>query len=99
MSEFEIASLDYRTATLAARYAANWIAGASVFIAVLQTGIVAWGIREVVRANRDRARQAEAQARAADQRDTENMHRLDEQSRRLDALIDGQAERRRASDA
>ena len=118
MSEFEIASLDYWTATLAARHWANWIAGValavSAAVGAAQCGIVAWGIREMVRANRDRARQAdaqaraaersaeaqtraaerraEAQARAADQRHTESM-------RRLDALIDGQAEQRRASDA
>ena len=92
MSEFEIASLDYQVATLAARRAANWIASASAFIAVLQTGLVAWGIREMVRANRDRTRQTEAQTRAADQRHAENM-------RRIDALLEGQAEQRRASDA
>ena len=107
MSEFEIASLDYQTATLAARHWANWIAGialaVSAAVGAAQCGIVAWGIREMVRANRERARQAdaqaraaerraEAQARAADQRHTESM-------RRLDALIDGQAEQRRASDA
>ena len=110
MSEFEIASLDYQVATLAARHWANWIAGASAFIAVLQTGLVAWGIREMVRANRDRTRQTEAQTRAADQRHAENMRRLDalieeqaEQRRASDAqtraLIEGQAEQRRASDA
>ena len=106
MSEFEIASLDYQVATLAARRAANWIASASAFIAVLQTGLVAWGIREMVRANRDRTRQTEAQTRAADQRHAENMRRIDallegqaEQRRALDALIEGQAEQRRASDA
>ena len=106
MSEFEIASLDYQVATLAARHWANWIAGASAFIAILQTGLVAWGIREMVRANRDRTRQTEAQTRATDQRHTENMRRIDaliegqaEQRRALDALIEGQAEQRRASDA
>ena len=110
MSEFEIASLDYQTATLAARHSANWIAGAALAVSALvgaaQCAIVAWGIREMVRANRDRMRQAEVQTRAADQRHTENMRRLDaliegqaEQRRAFDALIEGQAEQRRASDA
>ena len=136
MSEFEIASLDYQTATLAARHWANRIAGialaVSAAVGAAQCAIVAWGIREMVRANRDRARRAdeqaraaerradeqaraaerraeaqtraaerraEAQARAADQRHAENMAALAEQSRRLDALIEEQAERRRAGDA
>ena len=92
MSEFEIASLDYRAATLAARHWANWIAATSAFIAVLQTGLVAWGVREMARANRDGMRRTEARTRAADRRHAEDM-------RRLDALIEGQAERRRALDA
>ena len=114
MSEFEIASLDYQTATLAARHWANWIAGfalaVSAAVGAAQCAIVAWGIREMVRANRERARQADtqaraaerradAQARAADQRHTENMAALSEQSRRLDALIEGQAEQRQALNA
>lgn len=96
MSEFEIASLDYRTATLAARRSANWVAGAALAVSALvgaaQRAVVAWGVREMVRANRDRMRQAEARTRAADRRHTESM-------RRIDALIEGQAERRRASAA
>ena len=96
MSEFEIANLDYQTATLAARRWANGIAGAALAVSALvgaaQCAIVAWGIREMARANHDRMRRAEAQTRAADQRHTENM-------RRLDALIEGQAEQRRASAA
>ena len=106
MSEFEIASLDYQVATLAARRAANWIASASAFIAVLQTGLVAWGVREMVRANRDGMRRTEARTRAADRRHAENMRRIDaliegqaERRRALDALIEEQAERRRASGA
>ena len=96
MSEFEIASLDSRTATLAARRWANWIAGAALAVSALvgaaQCAIVAWGVREMVRGNRDRMRRAEARTRAADRRHTENM-------RRLDALIEGQAEQRRANAA
>ena len=125
MSEFEIASLDYQTATLAARHWANWIAGlalaVSAAVGAAQCAIVAWGIREMVRANRERARQtdeqaraaerraeaqthaaerrAEAQTRAADQRHAENMAALAEQSRRLDTLIEGQADQRQALNA
>ena len=112
MSEFEIASLDYYTATLAARHMANWIAATGVFVSVLQTGIVAWGIREMVRANRERGRRADAQAllderrlderRRADEQRHEEQLRADaqrhvENMRRLDTLIEGQAERRRDS--
>ena len=114
MSEFEIASLDYRTATLAARHWANWIAGlalaVSAAVGAAQCAIVAWGIREMVRANRERARQtdeqaraaerrAEAQTRAADQRHAENMTALAEQGRRFDTLIEGQADQRQALNA
>ena len=103
MSEFEIAGLDYQTATLSARHWANWIAGlalaVSAAVGAAQCAIVAWGIREMVRANRERARQADAQTRAADQRHTENMAALSDQSRRLDALIEGQAEQRQALNA
>ena len=114
MSEFEIASLDYRTATLAARHWANWIAGlalaVSAAVGAAQCAIVAWGIREMVRANRERARQtdeqaraaerrAEAQTRAADQRHAENRTALAEQGRRFDTLIEGQADQRQALNA
>ena len=125
MSEFEIASLDYQTATLSARHWANWIAGLALAVSAAvdaaQCAIVAWGIRKMVRANRDRAhrvdaqalaaerhadaqalaaeRRAEAQTRAADQRHAENMAALSEQSRRLDALIEGRAEQRQALNA
>lgn len=123
MSEFELASLDYRTATLAARHMANWIAATGIFVSVLQTGIVAWGIREMIRANRERGQRADAQARTderrlderrradeqrheeqlqADERRYEERLRADEQRhvenmRRLDTLIEGQAEQRRGS--
>lgn len=114
MSEFEIASLDYQAATLSARHWANWIAGIALAVSAAvdaaQCAIVAWGIRKMVRANRERAhradaqalaaeRRAEAQTRAADQRHAENMAALSEQSRRLDALIEGQAEQRQALNA
>ena len=110
MSEFEIASLDHRAATLAARHWANWIAGAALAVSAVvgaaQCAIVAWGIREMARANRDGMRRTEARTRAADRRHAEDMRRLDalierqaERRRALDALIERQAERRRALDA
>ncbi len=92
MSEFEIASLDYQAATLAIREVGVWIAAAHVAVGVLQAAVVGYGIHAMIRANRDRAAQVEAQTRAADQRHVENM-------RRLDAVIEGQAEQRRVSDA
>ena len=110
MSEFEIASLDYQAATLAIREIGVWIAAAHVAVGVLQAAVVGYGIHAMIRANRDRAAQVDAQARAADrrhadaqaratERHAENMAALAEQSRRLDAIIEGQAEQRRASDA
>ena len=102
MSEFEIASLDYQAATLAIREIGMWIAAAHIAVGVLQAAVVGYGLHAMSRAGRDRAAQAEAQARAADrrhadaqaratERHAENMAALAEQSRRLDALIDGQA--------
>ena len=99
MSEFEIASLDYQAATLAIREIGVWIAAAHVAVGVLQAAVVGYGIHAMIRANRDRAAQVDAQARAADRRHAENMAAIAEQGRRLDALIEGQAEQRRASDA
>ena len=110
MSEFEIASLDYQAATLAIRKVGLWIAAAHVAVGVLQAAVVGYGIHAMIRANRDRAAQVEAQTRAADQRHAdaqaraaerhaENMAAIAEQGRRLDAIIEGQAEQRRVSDA
>ena len=121
MSEFEIASLDYQAATLAIREVGLWIAAAHVAVGVLQAAVVGYGVHAVNRANRERARQTDAQARdraaqleaqtrAADrrhadaqaraaERHAENMAAIAEQGRRLDALIEGQAEQRRVSDA
>ena len=99
MSEFEIASLDYRAATLAIREIGIWIAAAHVFVEVLQTAIVAWGIRAMIRAERARAPQVEAQALVAERRHAENMRRIDAQIASLNALVEAQAEQRRASEA
>lgn len=64
MSEFEIASLDYRAATLAIREIGVWIAAAHVAVGVLQAAVVGHGIHAMSRADRDRARHVDAQARA-----------------------------------
>ena len=37
-----MSDLEYQAATLATRYAALWIAGAHVFVGVLQCAVVAW---------------------------------------------------------
>ena len=99
MSEFEIASLDYQVATLAVREWMFWIAVASLFVSASVGGAQCWliwrGLRTMERASAARDRQLDL----AEQRHTENMRRIDEQSRRFDALIEGQAEQRRALDA
>ena len=96
MSEFEIATLDYQAATLAARHAGLWIAAAHVVVGVLQTAVVGYGIYAMIRANRERAEATEASAeraeRESDRRHAENMAALK-------ALIDGQAEQHRESEA
>ena len=66
MSEF-----DYQTATLAARHAGLWIAAAHVVVGLLQTAVVAWGIRAMIRAGAERAAAAQREAARADQRHTE----------------------------
>ena len=103
MSEFEIASLDYQAATLAIREVGLWIASAHVAVGVLQAAVVGYGIHAMIRANRDRARQVDAQARAADQRHADAQARAAERHaenmRRLDVVIEEQAEQRRASAA
>ena len=68
MSEF-----DYQTATLAARHAGLWIAAAHVVVGLLQTAVVAWGIRAMIRAGAERAAAAQREAARADQRHAETM--------------------------
>ena len=50
-----MSDLEYQAATLAARHAGLWLAGAHVLVGVLQCAVVAWGIRAMVRANDERA--------------------------------------------
>ena len=68
MSEF-----DYQTATLAARHAGLWIAAAHVVVGLIQTAVVAWGIRAMMRAGAERAAAAQREAARADQRHAETM--------------------------
>ena len=68
MSEF-----DYQTATLAARHAGLWIAAAHVVVGLIQTAVVAWGIRAMIRAGAERAAAAQREAARADRRHAENM--------------------------
>ena len=69
-----------------------WIAGAQVFVGVLQWAVVAWGIRAMVRETDKRARETAAAAerarREADQRHAETMAAFKTQSRALEALIE-----------
>ena len=96
MSEFEIATLDYQAATLAARHAGLWIAAAHVFVGLLQTAVVGYGIYAISRANREHAEAAEA---AAERAERASIRRHAENMAALKALIDGQAEQRRESEA
>ena len=99
MSEFEIASLDYQTATLAVREWMFWIAAASLAVSAIVGGAQCWliwrGLRTMERAGDARDRQLDL----AEKRHIENMRRLDEQNRRFDALIEGQADQRQALSA
>lgn len=96
MSEFEVATLDHQAATLAARHAGLWIAAAHVFVGLLQTAVVGYGIYAISRANREHAEAAEA---AAERAERASIRRHAENMAALKALIDGRAEQRRASDA
>ena len=90
---------DYEAATLAARHAGLWIAAAHVAVGLLQTAVVAWGIRAMIRAGAERAAAAQREAAGADRRHAEamqaaaarhaeNMEALKAQSRALEALIE-----------
>ena len=82
MSEF-----DYQTATLAARHAGLWIAAAHVVVGLIQTAVVAWGIRAMIRAGAERAAAAQREAARADQRHAEAMQaRAEAMQARADAM-------------
>ena len=82
-----MSDLEYQAATLAARHAGLWIAGAHVLVGVLQCAVVAWGIRAMVRANNERAasaaedRREDREAREAAQQALEAARREDREAR------------------
>ena len=82
-----MSDLEYQAATLAARHAGLWLAGAQVFVGVLQCAVVAWGIRAMVRANNERAasatedRREDREAREAAQQALEAARREDREAR------------------
>ena len=82
-----MSDLEYQAATLAARHAGLWIAGAHVLVGVLQCAVVAWGIRAMVRANNERAasaaedRREDREARREDREALEAAQREDREAR------------------
>ena len=95
-----MSDVDYEAATLAIREWTLWVAIAQVTISAIQTGLVYYGIRAMIRATDRRSREAaeaaeraetarreaaDAARRKADQRHAENMAALK-------AIIDGQAQ-------
>ena len=80
MTEYESATLAFRTASLAAQHAGLWTAAAHVAVGLIQAAIVWYGIRAMQRAGEQRARDQ-------DQRHAEAMQRFDIQARALETLI------------
>ena len=80
MTEYEAATLAFRTASLAAQHAGLWIAAAHVAVGLIQAGIVWYGIRAMTRAG-------ERPARDQDQRHAEAMQAFDLQRQALETLI------------
>lgn len=71
MTEFEIATLAYRDATLSLREAALWVAIAHVLVALIigagQIAAICWGIRIMRRMSDDRRLDAEARDRRTEE--------------------------------
>ena len=100
-----MSDVEFQAASLSVREWALWVAIAQVTISAIQTGIVYYGIRAMIRATDQRGRDAErdreerseaaAARREADQRHAEAMkagaERHAENMAALKALIDGQA--------
>ena len=95
MTEYEAATLAFRTASLAAQQAGLWIAGAHVAVGlavgIAQVAVVAWGIRAMQRAGERRAVEQDQRhastMQALDQHHAEAMQALDVQRRALETLI------------
>ena len=79
---FQEAALIYQTVGLA-------IAAANTLAALAAAGGIWYGIRAMVRANRERAAILDQQRLADERRHEEAMRRLDHQGRALEALIAG----------
>ena len=75
-----ISEIDYEAATLAIREWTLWVAIAQVMISAIQTGLVYYGIRAMIRATDQRGRDAErdreerAEAAAAARREADRRH-------------------------
>ena len=91
MTEYEAATLAFRTASLAAQQAGLWIAGAHIAVGlavgIAQVAVVAWGIRAVQRAADRRADESRRLEAADERRHAEAMQALDVQRRALETLI------------
>ena len=95
-----MSDVDYEAATLAIREWTLWVAIAQLMISAIQTGLVYYGIRAMIRATDRRSHDTAAAAadarREADQRHAEAMQagaeRHAENMAALKALIDGQAQ-------
>ncbi len=68
-----MSDVDYEAATLAIREWTLWVAIAQVAISAIQTGIVYYGIRAMIRATDRRSREA-AEATAAARREADQRH-------------------------
>ena len=78
MTEYEAATLAFRTASLAAQQAGLWIAGAHVAVGLIQAGIVWYGIRAMQRAADRRADESRRLEAADERRHAEAMQTLDQ---------------------
>ena len=91
MSEYEAATLAFRTASLAAQHAGLWIAATHVAVGGGQLVVVWYGIRVLTRATEQRANDTRAESRrlatADERRHTETMQAFDLQRQALETLI------------
>ena len=91
MTEYETATLAFRTASLAAQHAGLWIAAAHVAVGLIQAAILWYGIRAMQRAGDRRAEEQDQRhteaMQALDKRHAETMQVLDVQRQALETLI------------
>ena len=112
MTEFEQATLAHQTATLAAQQAALWVAIVvaiatciSAIAATVAAGGIWYGIRAMIRANKDRAGILDQQRKADERRHEENMVALkaligglERQTASLEAVVERTAPNRGAAE-